>query len=272
MVQFEKKVRELEKMRKYKFTIITVCFNADMYITNTIVSLRQQRFTDYEYIIKDGGSTDRTMDYVYALTEGMNNVNIISGKDKGIYDAMNIAINIAKGDYIYFLNAGDCFINEFVLDKIFDCIKKSDFKVIYGNIVLCSELECHTRKYGKICSSKLYYLSGDCICHQAIFAQKKLFETKQFDISYKVCADKEWQLYWLSRGINFTPIKFEIAEVMIDGFSKRHVDDFEEETIRCLKTYEKSMHWVYKLILKIKKSKLFLSIFRYIEKKCFCKN
>lgn len=259
-------------MKRYKFTIITVCYNAEKYITNTIKSLLQQKFLDYEYIIKDGGSSDRTMEYIYMLTSSMKNVHIISEKDNGIYDAMNIAINMANGDYVYFLNAGDCFIDNAILEKTAKFIGKKNFDVVYGNVALINQSNYCIKKYGKIYSRKIFYLSGDCICHQAMFAKRALFERKQFDIKYKVCADKEWQLYFLSQNVEFVPMYFEIAEVLIDGFSKDHRSDFEKETCECLEKYCKPNQWIYQLILKLKKNKICLCIFRFAEGQIFHKN
>nr|WP_308624399.1 glycosyltransferase family 2 protein [uncultured Eisenbergiella sp.] len=259
-------------MNQYKFSIITVCYNAEKFISETIKSLTKQSFKDYEYIIKDGGSTDKTLEYAYALTGDMKNAYIVSEKDKGIYDAMNIAVGMAKGEYIYFLNAGDYFIDNFVLEKTAAFIESHDDDVVYGNAAMFGQGNYSIKKYGRICSKKLYFLSGDCICHQAMFAKWDLFRKKQFNLNYKVCADKEWQLFFLSQGRSFESMNFEIAVVLTDGFSKEHIKDFENETYECLDIYCKRYKWVYGLILLLKRKYKVLSFFRYVEKKFFYKS
>lgn len=89
-----------------KFSIITVCYNAEQYLKRTIQSVLEQDMNAYEYIIKDGKSTDSTMEIVHTMLRENDNVHLVSEKDKGIYDAMNAAVDQAKGEYLFFLNAG----------------------------------------------------------------------------------------------------------------------------------------------------------------------
>ena len=122
-------------MSRCKFTIITVCYNAEEYIENTIKSVLRQSYRDIEYIIKDGQSVDGTMAIVRNLTDNDNRVIISQGKDRGIYDAMNIAVKAADGEYILFLNAGDIFADENVLKKIVDFETDRKADMYYGNII-----------------------------------------------------------------------------------------------------------------------------------------
>lgn len=252
-------------MNKKKFTIITVCYNAENCIKETIESLINQTCNDYEYIVKDGVSTDRTLEIAHALLDGRDNVQIVSCPDKGIYDAMNQAVELVTGEYVYFLNAGDCFADKEVLNKAKKMVFKNDGDIIYGNIIQVSNKTKRIYKYGEMCKSKLYFSVGACICHQAMFAKRELFEDKIFDITYKVCADREWQLYQMDKKIKMVPMNFEVASVLMDGFSSRHIEDFEKEILRCLKVYCAKTSWIYKLILGIKKNGIVLFFMRIIE-------
>lgn len=253
-------------MEKVKFTIITVCYNAEKHIRETIESLLCQTCMDYEYIIKDGGSTDKTLEIAHSLLDGKENIYIVSNPDKGIYDAMNQAVEMARGEYVYFLNAGDCFVNQNVLANVEVISSKGKSDILYGNIVQVEEKQRVIYKYGKVCKSKLYFSIGACICHQAMFVKRKLFDEKNFDTTYKVCADREWQLYQLEKKAVFAPMDFEVASVLADGFSSAHVKELEEEVVKCLDKYCISTSWIYKLILKIKKSYLILWVMRVLEK------
>ena len=88
-----------------KFSIITVTYNAEKVLEDTIQSIVTQSYKNVEYIIVDGGSTDGTLSIVNKYKEHIH--TIVSEPDKGLYDAMNKGIKLATGDYLCFLNAGD---------------------------------------------------------------------------------------------------------------------------------------------------------------------
>jgi glycosyltransferase involved in cell wall biosynthesis len=209
------------------------------------------------------------MDIVNTMVGENENIRIVSEEDKGIYDAMNQAVGMATGEYIYFLNAGDSLYDEHTLEQVHRFISKEKIPVIYGNIIQISDKGENLRKYGNICHKKFYYLTGDCICHQAMFARRNLFEDKPFDLKFKVCADKEWQLYQIDRGVLFKPMNFPISKVMVEGFSSAHVGDFEKETRECVEKYCKNIAWVYNVVDILKKNRVAVSFFRFIEKVFF---
>lgn len=256
-------------MHKVKFTIITVCLNAEKSIESTILSVLGQTNDNYEYIIKDGGSTDQTLDIVNKLTGGNSKVRVICGRDKGIYDAMNQSISFGTGEYVYFLNSGDCFIDCKVLEKAEVFLDQYNVDIAYGNIISVDGQQTSLRKYGNICTSRVYYLAGACICHQSMFARTDLFREKAFDLNYKVCADREWQLYQLKQKRKFKSMGFAIASVPVEGFSSRNVERLELEIKDCLKKHYSKNVWVYNLIVRMKKNKTILSMIRFLERKIF---
>lgn len=245
-------------MHQYKFTIVTVCYNAEQFIRKTIQSVKMQKFQDFEYIIVDGSSVDQTMEIVHSELDSKKDVKIVSEKDSGIYDAMNKAVDITHGEYVLFLNAGDELCDCFVLDKIDKFISENDkIDIIYGNILLVDkEGKTTTRIYSNICSKKYYLLSGDCICHQALLTKKELLKEHRFDLRYKVCADKEWQLYQMSQKRKFHHQDLMISKVLVEGFSTSNVELFEQETIVCLKCYFHKLYYVYQVLLKIKSNSI----------------
>lgn len=130
-----------ERPRTMRFSIITVCFNAADTIEKTIESLIKQTCGDYEYIIKDGGSKDDTVELAKQLLDKAGiRANILTESDKGIFDAMNTAASVAQGDYIYFLNSGDEFSDSQVLEKVsahIDEQRKNALSlpdIVFGNV------------------------------------------------------------------------------------------------------------------------------------------
>jgi glycosyltransferase involved in cell wall biosynthesis len=97
-------------------TIITVNYNDDKKLQKTIESVVNQSFTDFEYIVVDGRSTDRSIDI---LKRYIGKINWVSEDDRGIYDAMNKGILLSSGTYLNFLNSGDCLIHNNILEEIF---------------------------------------------------------------------------------------------------------------------------------------------------------
>lgn len=113
-----------------KISIITICYNSSKTIERTILSVLGQTYQNYEYIVIDGGSTDGTVDI---LRKYSRKINWISEPDNGIYDAMNKGIRISKGEWLNFMNAGDRFASNDVLEKIFSYEYPEDIKFLYSD-------------------------------------------------------------------------------------------------------------------------------------------
>ena len=115
------------------FSIIVVCLNAGEKLHKTIDSILQQTEQDYEIVVKDGGSSDNSLQQLPADER----IHIYEEKDTGIYDAMNQAIRHAVGKYVFFLNCGDYFYDASVLGQVKAQIQeagKSEKAIFYGNI------------------------------------------------------------------------------------------------------------------------------------------
>lgn len=251
-----------------KFSIITVCYNAKNHIEKTIKSVVGQDFADYEYIIVDGGSTDGTCEiiekYAKAADSGDNKglaIRYISEKDEGLYDAMNKGFSMAAGDYIEFLNAGDELFDSQTLTTVSgiidsvcktagtgDCAGKRDSSesmyIFYGNIVYKnSDGSEDVRLYGKSCGKPIYFATGDCVNHQAIFAQRgalvqKSEHEKPFRFGeFSICADRDWMMRATKLGaiwapLNATVVKYDLAE---ESISVRDKALLRAEERKCLK-------------------------------------
>lgn len=122
-----------------KISIVTVCYNAASVIERTMLSVLEQSYSEIEYIIVDGMSTDNTLDIVKRVIRNFPNrmVKIISEPDKGIYDAMNKGIRASTGEWIHMLNAGDAYSDKNVLTNIFQIKFPERIKVIYSDFYTC---------------------------------------------------------------------------------------------------------------------------------------
>ncbi|MDE7338986.1 MAG: glycosyltransferase [Lachnospiraceae bacterium] len=175
------------------FSILVVCLNPGDKLRMTLESIREQTFRNYEVIIKDGLSSDGSLDLVKEVTKEFPSLRMIGKKDGGIYDAMNQAVQEAEGRYLYFLNCGDKFYHEKVLEEMAGLIAGHPAKagIYYGNI--------YERRTGREVASNPGLDAFGCYrnvpCHQACFYDRKLLLAHPFETKYRVRADYE-QFLW----------------------------------------------------------------------------
>ncbi|WP_314967884.1 glycosyltransferase family 2 protein [Phocaeicola abscessus] len=177
-----------------RFSIVTVTYNAENVLNDTIQSIVTQTYRNVEYIIIDGGSTDGTMHIVDRYRPMISIV--VSEPDNGLYDAMNKGIALATGDYICFLNAGDAFHEDDTLQRMVHSLRGMELPdVIYGDtdIVDAEGHFLHKRRLSP--PKKLTWKSfenGMLVCHQAFFARTKLAKATPYDLTYRFSADFDW--------------------------------------------------------------------------------
>lgn len=191
----------------YKISIITVVFNAAKTLEETIKSVIQQSYNNWEFIIVDGGSTDGTID----LLERYESAKVLwkSEPDKGIYDAMNKGIERASGEWIYFLGGDDVFIDSNVLEKIFSD-KSYEVDYLYGNVFDKRSMKNYDGEFDR---KKLLKRN---ICHQAIFFKKDLFnKIGNFETRYRLFGDWEFNL----RCFSDENVKREYIDIVIANYS-----------------------------------------------------
>jgi glycosyltransferase involved in cell wall biosynthesis len=164
-------------------------YNGESVLEETLRSAVMQSYPLIELVIVDGGSTDNTVNIARKFTERTG--TLISEKDKGIYDAMNKGIRAAKGEWIYFLNAGDSFYDNGVLQAVFHSIP-NQVDLVYGKVQTVNEPTGINYINGKEVTFSDFY-RGYPICHQAAFFRKRSFERiGLYNDSYKLVADSEW--------------------------------------------------------------------------------
>src|SRR5208283_551554 len=173
----------------FKLSIITVNLNNVSGLRKTIESVVNQKYTDYEYIIIDGFSTDGSVEVIKEFTDKIT--YWISETDKGIYNAMNKGIKRATGDYCLFLNSGDFFANSRILEKCFEHQFSED--IVYGNMILEESGILMTWKIPPKLTFNDFYISS--IAHPCSFIKRSLFEkTGNYNEKYKIVSDWEFFL------------------------------------------------------------------------------
>ncbi len=201
-----------------KVSIITVSFNSDKTIEQTIQSVIGQTYSNIEYIIVDGGSTDGTMGIVKKYQDNIEYV--VSEPDNGIYDAMNKGLKIATGDIIGIINSDDWYDIQTV-QKAVSCFQKYNSDILYGDCIYVYENGNHLRNL-KYPLESLWYLM--VTPHPTVFVRKEIYQKYGvFDENYRMAADYELMLRFYSAGVSFHYLEYDMAYFRSGGASTKQI-------------------------------------------------
>ena len=236
-------------------SVITVVYNGDAHLEQTIQSVLSQSWSNLEYVIVDGGSTDGTPGIIRKYEDRI--ARWISERDEGIYDAMNKGLRLASGDLIAFLNSGDWY-NPGILEDVAEeyLRRKNGDLVIAGKWTLVFEdldLEIPV-------SPSLKFSQGIPISHPAMFVPRTVYEKfGMFDLQYRYGADFDMLVRWYLRGVKFHFIDSNILNYRTQGASERYFYDTGRDhslIIRRnlpMRTYvlHKIVRWKFNLLMEL---------------------
>lgn len=206
------------------FSILMVALNPGGKLVETMRSVAEQTNTDYEVIVKDGGSRDGSLDELRSYLKGRElarRVQIVEQPDTGIYEGMNQAAAAARGEYLYFLNCGDSFASEQALEQAAREIKRSKEQmsplIFYGDI--------YDALRRQVVASNPHMDDFACYrnvpCHQACLYHYSLFAERGYDPKYRVRADYEHFLWcYFRKNAHPTYIPVTLASYEGGGFSE----------------------------------------------------
>ena len=175
------------------FSIITITYNASRWLEQTILNILSQSYSNIEYIIIDGGSTDGTVDIIERYASGIS--YWVSEPDKGIYDAMNKGLQKATGDYVWFINAGDSLYTSDTVQRVASLIQKKKVlpDIIYGETSIIDENGNSLGRRRLKAPDKLSWKSfrmGMLVCHQSFITKRTIVPL--YDLTYRYSADFDW--------------------------------------------------------------------------------
>ena len=210
-------------------TVITACYNSEKTITKTLESICAQTNRDFEYIIVDGKSSDKTIEIIEKYKKILNDQLIyVSERDQGIYDAMNKGIRMSSGKLISFIGSDDWYEKD-CFQNVYDLGIDSEYQVLYGGMKFYNNsLEEKAVMYNH------QFLSKQMICHGASFTTRKCFEKfGMFDLGYKSAADYDFMLRLYSSGeVEFTPIHKFLGNVLQGGTSSSRFARIEKTKVQ----------------------------------------
>ena len=203
-----------------KISIIIPVFNNLSGLIKTVESIQKQSFKNFEVWIMDGGSSLETQDYLGNLEKPFYYQSRV---DKGIYDAMNKAISLAKGEWLYFLGSGDVFFEDTVLSSIFEDKASISEDLIAGKVVYegaISAFVYNAKKKVKEAGWSRFMWIRNGLHHQSTFYKKELFDSLIYQLKYSVLADYWLNLYLYKKGFTCKIINSVVAKCNSDGVSK----------------------------------------------------
>ena len=231
-------------------SVVTVVFNGEKYLEETIQSVINQTYDNVEYILIDGGSTDGTLDIIKKYEDRID--YWVSERDRGIYDAMNKGIDLASGEWINFMNAGDGLDSYSILNEIFSNKINLKIGLIYGNTNIGHKILKHKKNL-----TINDMMQGMMLCHQSVFY--RLDKKIKYNTAYKFCGDQEFTIrYMLSKNNEILYLDKTISKYDLSGVSSSNLNKITKEKFLINKSYNFSYLPILKsyaitVLLKIRK-------------------
>lgn len=233
-----------------KFSIITINYNDSQGLKNTIGSVVGQSWKDYEFLVIDGNSTDGSKEIIarnrgkitYALSE----------PDTGVYNAMNKGILAAKGDFVIFMNSGDLFHNDQVLEKA-NALIDGSADIYYGDVIVKKPASERHKTYPDQLTFSYFYTNA--LCHQATFIRRQLFHDHfLYNENYKIYSDGEFFLYTICKiGVPYKHIHLTVAIYDFTGISSnpKYEKLHEQERMQSIHKFFPQFADDYKVLSKL---------------------
>jgi hypothetical protein len=203
---------------KPAFSVVTICRNNRVGLQATLVSVGRQTGRSFEHLVVDGRSTDGTR----ALLEQHVDspwLRWTSEPDDGIYDALNKGLRLATGGYVIFLNAGDTFGSDDVLETVAARLEPDD-DVLYGDAMMFLLTPAGTRERKKICDHQSLGMRNN-LCHQATFFRRELHVQETYDTRFQILGDHDLLLRLWRRQARFRKIDLCVCNYLIGGISSQ---------------------------------------------------
>lgn len=215
-----------------KISVITICYN-EPNVEKTCESIVNQTWQDFEWIVIDGGSNKETLDVFEKYKDRMT--VFISEPDNGIYNAMNKGIKLAKGNYLNFLNAGDCYTDSEVLANVVD---KLDCDIVTGDLRLINPDGTSSLWKAENKVDNRLLIAGT-LPHPSSFIKKELFEKYGgYNETNKIVSDWEkWIEFFKIHKCSYQHINHICCDFNLDGISSRNIELCNKERKRIINKY-----------------------------------
>jgi glycosyltransferase involved in cell wall biosynthesis len=223
-----------------KVSIITVCYNSKDFIQHAIDSVLNQTYSNIEYIIIDGNSSDGTVDIINSYGEKIS--KFVSEKDNGIYDAMNKGLSFVTGDVVGILNSDDFYISNTIISEIVDQFNATVCDALFADLIFVDRN--NTDKQVRYWKSKPYisgsFKQGWHPSHPTFFVKNEFYKNfGLFNCSLKLAADFELMLRFIVKHQAKTFYYDKpIVKMRMGGASTKGLSNLVKQNIECVKSFK----------------------------------
>lgn len=226
-------------MNMYTLSIITINKNNALGLENTIRSVLKQSCDNYEIVVVDGASTDASVEVIHQIADQTGaRMKWLSEPDSGIYNAMNKGIRMASGDYVQFLNSGDCLADETVVERMMRALEQNNYpSILYGNMLkdMPDGMILRDRCFAGQDITFLGFYVGS-LNHSPAYIRRQLFDKYGlYDETLKIVSDWKWYLQAIALGEE-RPVYVDVDVTLFDmhGISETNKGLDKEERKRVL--------------------------------------
>jgi len=208
-----------------KISLLTVSYNSETTIKDTIESIRSQDYDTIEYIVVDGNSKDGTVQIIKSYDSVVT--KWISEPDKGIYDAMNKAIGLATGEVVGILNSDDFYFDSTIISKVAAAFENQAIDAVFGDLIFVdpNNLQKTVRTYSSAKWNPSKFAKGFMPAHPTFFVRRKYYEQfGVFKTDYKIAADYELLIRFLYvNKLRYQYLPITMVKMRRGGVSSRNV-------------------------------------------------
>lgn len=231
-----------------KLSVITINYNNAKGLSQTFQSVFSQSFTDFDYLVIDGGSSDDSVNIIKRHEDKIT--YWVSEQDKGIYNAMNKGIKAANTEYVIFLNSGDEFYNIDALSHFKPYLNNDKSDLVYGNLNVIDKSGWIKKDPAKL---GFRYLFRDTLPHMPTLTRKSCFDNFLYDEDLQIVSD--WKFYIigiLKRKFTYKHIDVVISNFYLGGVSTTLGEVSTKERIQVINHHFYVKHKLLMLIRSIK--------------------
>jgi len=242
-----------------KVSIITVSYNSESTIETTFKSLEEQSYSNIEYIVVDGGSTDNTIDlinrYNHIITKW------VSESDQGLYDAMNKAIKMATGDVIGLINSDDLFCDKDAVKKVVSVFEtQPDLDSVYADLYYVAQNNIDNIIRRWVTGEQRRFNKGWHPAHPTFYVKKKIYDRfGLFNLEFKLAADFEIMLRFLeAHNITTKYLPIPLVKMRLGGETNKSIKNIIRQNSECIRAFKenkvicnKYLYPLYRLVPKV---------------------
>jgi glycosyltransferase involved in cell wall biosynthesis len=244
-----------------KISIITVSYNSSATIESTIQSVKNQTYSNIEYIIVDGGSKDSTLNIIKKFEKDFQGKLIwVSEPDNGLYDAMNKGINLASGDVIGLINSDDLFCDKCAIEKIMNVFAEMpNLDSVYADLYYVSKNDTNKIVRKWMTGKQRLFKTGWHPAHPTLYLKKEVYKKfGSFNLDFKLAADFEFMLRIFDKyKISSFYLQEVIVKMRLGGETNKSINNIFKQNIECIKAF---------VFNEIKVNKILYPIYRVIPK------